>query len=127
MDEEKVLARRRGGEAAEHPPPEDVTGLLQAWSNGDDEALAALTPLVYRALHRRAHAYMAHEAGGHVLQTTALVNEIFIRMVDLRRVSWRDRAHFFAVSSRLIRRVLIDDARARGAIKRGAHAPHVVL
>lgn len=119
MDDENASEGREGRQ--------DVTGLLRAWSNGDPDALAALTPLVYRELHRRAHAHMAREAGGHVLQTTALVNEIYVRMVDLRSVSWRDRAHFFAVSSRLIRRVLIDDARARGAIKRGANAPHLVL
>lgn len=119
MDEKNTFGGREG--------PQDVTGLLRAWSNGDEDALATLTPLVYRELHRRAHAHMGHEAGGHVLQTTALVNEIYIRMVDLRSVSWRDRAHFFAVSSRLIRHVLIDAARARGAVKRGANAPHLVL
>jgi ECF sigma factor len=83
--------------------PEDVTGLLRAWSDGDADALAALTPLVYRELHRRAHWHMAREADGHVLQTTALVNEIYPHG-RLRNVSWRDRAHFFALSSRLIRR-----------------------
>lgn len=112
---------------ADEAAPQDVTGLLRAWSDGDSNALAALTPLVYRELHRRAHWHMAREADGHVLQTTAVVNEIYVRMIDMRSVSWRDRAHFFAVSSRLIRRVLIDAARARGAAKRGANAPHLAL
>jgi RNA polymerase sigma-70 factor (ECF subfamily) len=105
----------------------DVTQLLRAWSQGDGAALERLTPLVYRELYRRAHWHMARERDGHTLQTTALVNEIYVRIVDLRRVSWRDRAHFFAISSRLIRRVLIDAARAKGARKRGAAAPHVML
>jgi RNA polymerase sigma factor (TIGR02999 family) len=98
---------------------QDVTRLLRAWSEGDPHALEELTPLVYRELHRRAHWHMARERSGHLLQTTALVNEIYVRMVDIRGVSWRDRAHFFAISSKLIRRVLIDAARAKGAQKRG--------
>lgn len=106
---------------------DEVTGLLRAWAAGDPQALERLTPLVYRELHRRAHWHMAREQGGATLQTTALVNEIYVRMVDLRGVSWRDRAHFFALASRLIRRVLIDAARARSADKRGAGAPHVAL
>jgi RNA polymerase sigma factor (TIGR02999 family) len=103
----------------------DVTQLLRAWSEGDQQALEKLTPLVYQELHRRAHRQMAQERSGHTLQTTALVNEIYVQLVDLRGVSWRDRAHFFALSSRLIRRVLIDAARARGSLKRGAGSPHV--
>lgn len=105
----------------------DVTQLLRAWSEGDQDALEKLTPLVYRELYRRAHWYMAREHAGHTLQTTALVNEIYVRMVDLRGVSWRDRAHFFAISSRLIRRVLIDAARAKRSLKRGGDSPHVVF
>jgi RNA polymerase sigma factor (TIGR02999 family) len=105
----------------------DVTKLLRAWSEGDSGALEQLTPLVYEELHRRAKWHMARERVGHTLQATALVNEIYVRMIDLRGVSWRDRAHFFAIASRLIRRVLIDAARARGAIKRGAESPHVIL
>jgi RNA polymerase sigma factor (TIGR02999 family) len=111
---------RSGGEP-------DVTLLLRAWGDGDEQALEKLTPLVYQELHRRAHWHMAREQDGHTLQTTALVNEIYVKMVDLRSVSWRDRAHFFAISSRLIRRVLIDAARAKGRLKRGGTAPHVVL
>lgn len=109
------------------PPASEVTRLLRAWSGGDSHALEQLTPLVYRELYRRAHWHMARERAGNTLQATALVNELYVRMVDLRSVSWRDRAHFFAISSRLIRRVLIDAARSKGALKRGANSPHVVL
>jgi RNA polymerase sigma factor (TIGR02999 family) len=103
----------------------DVTQLLRAWSEGDQHALEKLTPLVYQELHRRAHRQMAQERSGQTLQTTALVNEIYVQLIDLRGVSWRDRAHFFALSSRLIRHVLIDVARARASLKRGAGSPHV--
>ena len=113
----------------DNPPPHahDVTQLLRAWSDGDQQALEELTPLVYQELYRRAHWHMAREHPGHTLQTTALVNEIYMRLVDLHGVSWRDRAHFFAMSSRLIRRVLIDAARARASLKRGGGSPHVML
>src|SRR6516164_9583628 len=106
---------------------EDITQLLRAWTEGDQQALEKLTPLVYQELHRRAHRQMARERAGQTLQTTALVNEIYVHLVDMRGVSWRDRAHFFALSSRLIRRVLIDAARARASLKRGAGSPHVTL
>ena len=109
------------------PSSQDVTQLLRAWSQGDQHALEKLTPLVYHELHRRAHWHMAREHAGHTLQTTALVNEIYVRMVDLRGVSWTDRAHFFAISSKLIRRVLIDAARAKGSLKRGGDFPRVSL
>ena len=102
---------------------QDVTQLLRAWSEGDSEALAALTPLVYEELHRRAHWHMARERPGQTLQTTALVNEAYVRLMDIRDVSWRDRAHFFALASRMIRRVLVDAARARISAKRGGGAP----
>src|SRR5436190_21989689 len=108
-------------------PPHQVTLLLRAWSEGDSAALEQLTPLVYEELHRRARWHMACERVGHTLQATALVNEIYVRMIDLRGVSWRDRAHFFAMSSRLIRQVLIDAARSRNALKRGGHSPHVAI
>jgi RNA polymerase sigma factor (TIGR02999 family) len=124
MGDEGTDTRNPGPEPA---PASEVTQLLRAWSQGDSRALEQLTPLVYRELYRRAHWHMSRERPGHTLQTTALVNEVYVRMVDLRGVSWRDRAHFFAMSSRLIRRVLIDAARSRGALKRGADAPHVVL
>jgi RNA polymerase sigma factor (TIGR02999 family) len=98
----------------------DVTRLLRAWSSGDSDALNALTPLVYDELHRRAHLLMRREHPDHTLQTTALVNEAYLRLVDLRQVSWRDRAHFFALASRVIRHVLVDAARSRRSLKRGA-------
>lgn len=107
--------------------PQDVTQLLRAWSAGDSQALDKLTPLVYEELHRRAHWHMARERPGQTLQTTALVNETYVRLVDLRDVSWRDRAHFFALASRLIRRVLIDAARARRSLKRGGGAPETAF
>ena len=116
------------GQTGDSPPPgQDVTRLLRAWSEGDTQALEQLTPLVYEELYRRAHWHMARENAGHMLQATALVNEIYVRMVDLRGVSWRDRAHFFAMSSRLIRQVLVDAARSKHAQKRGGHSPHVTI
>src|SRR5438094_2658021 len=114
-----------GNDGRDEAQARDVTQLLRAWSEGDQQALEKLTPLVYQELHRRAHWQMARERSGQTLQTTALVNEIYVQLIDLRGVSWRDRAHFFALSSRLIRRVLIDAARARGSLKRGAGAPRV--
>ena len=105
----------------------EVTQLLRAWSEGDHEALDKLIPLVYEELHRAAHRYMAQERPGHTLQTTALVNEVYLRLVDIREVTWQDRAHFFAVCARLMRRVLTDFARSRGYLKRGGDSPHVAL
>ena len=109
------------------PSSHDVTLLLKAWSTGDEEALAKLTPLVYRQLREIARRYMAGERDGHVLQTTALVHEAYVRLVDCGRVNWQDRAHFFAVSAQLMRRILIDFARSRGYLKRGGAAPHISL
>ena len=109
------------------PSSHDVTLLLKAWSTGDEEALAKLTPLVYRQLREIARWYMAGERDGHVLQTTALVHEAYVRLVDCGRVNWRDRAHFFAVSAQLMRRILIDFARSRDYLKRGGAAPHISL
>jgi RNA polymerase sigma factor (TIGR02999 family) len=104
----------------------EVTNLLLAWGAGDERALERLTPLVYRELHRLASAYLARERPGHTLQTTALVNEAYVRLVDLQGVGWRDRAHFFAVAARLMRRILVDFARARTYQKR-AGGERVVL
>jgi len=109
------------------PSSHDVTLLLKAWSTGDEEALAKLTPLVYRQLREIARRYMAGERDGHVLQTTALVHEAYVRLVDCGRVNWQDRAHFFAVSAQLMRRILIDFARSRDYLKRGGAAPHISL
>jgi RNA polymerase sigma factor (TIGR02999 family) len=99
--------------------PEEVTQLLLAWSDGDRSALEKLIPLVYDELRRLARRYMIRERAGHTLQTTALVNEAYLRMVDLKQVRWQNRAHFFAVSAQLMRHILVDFARSRGYKKRG--------
>ena len=109
------------------PSGHEVTRLLKAWSGGDEGALEKLTPLVYRQLHGIAQRYMAGERSGHTLQTTALVNEAYLRLVDCEKVNWQDRAHFFAVSARLMRRILIDFARSRGYLKRGGAVAHISL
>jgi RNA polymerase sigma-70 factor, ECF subfamily len=106
-------------------PPQDVTRLLLAWGEGDEAALAELMPLVHAELKRLARRCLRGERPGHPLQTTALVNEAFLRLVDARRVRWQNRAHFFAVSARLIRQILVDFARERGCQKRGGDARHV--
>jgi len=109
------------------PSSHEVTQLLRAWSEGDQEALEKLTPLVYEELRRAGHRCMTQERPGHTLQTTALVNEVYLRLVDIREVTWQDRAHFFAVCARLMRRVLTDFARSRGYLKRGGDSPRVAL
>ena len=106
---------------------EQVTQLLLAWGQGDESALERLVPLVYGELHRLAHRYLGGERPGHMLQTTALVNEAYLRLVDSRRVQWQNRAHFFAVSAQLMRRVLVDFARQRNFQKRGGDAVQVSL
>jgi len=108
-------------------PIDDVTDLLVAWGQGDESALQKLTPLVYRELHNLAHHNMMRERPGHTLQTTALVNEAYLRLVDSQHVQWRDRAHFFAMSARLMRRILVDFARSRRYQKRGGGARPVSL
>jgi len=107
--------------------PKEITRLLVAWGNGDESALADLTALVYEELHRLAHHYMSGERAGHTLQTTALVNEAYVRLIDWKSVRWQNRAHFFAVSAQLMRRILVDFARARGYQKRGGAARPVTL
>ena len=104
-----------------------VTQLLADWSRGDQTALDRLVPLVTAELHRLAHRYMQHEPDEHTLQTTALVNEAYLRLVDASRVAWQDRAHFFAVSANLMRRILVDFARARHSRKRGGGLVRVTL
>jgi len=106
-------------------PPHEVTQLLLAWSNGDQEALARLTPLVDRELHRLAHYYMRRENAGHTLQTTALVNEAFLKLINQKHVHWKNRAHFFALSAQLMRRILVDHARSRQYAKRGGGAQRI--
>jgi RNA polymerase sigma-70 factor (ECF subfamily) len=100
-------------------PPTEITDLLLAWGHGDHGALDRLTPLIYAELHRLARCHMRGERPGETLQTTALAHEAYLRLIDARRVQWHDRTHFFAVASRMMRRVLVDAARARRAAKRG--------
>jgi RNA polymerase sigma factor (TIGR02999 family) len=109
------------------PAGHDVTGLLRAWGQGDEQALERLTPLVYRELHRIASRCMARERPDHTLQATALVNEAYLRLVDAKGVSWQDRAHFFAISARTMRRILVDLARSRRYQKRGGGAEPLSL
>ena len=97
----------------------DVTGLLRQWQDGDKAALDKLAPLVYDQLHRLAHRYISRERPGHTLQTTALVNEAYLRLVDQKDVDWEGRAHFFAVSAQVMRHILVDYARQHAAAKRG--------
>lgn len=105
----------------------EITGLLRAWGLGDEGALQQLMPLVYDELHRLAHRYMAREQPGQTLQTTALVNEVYLRLVDVNNVDWKDRAHFYGLCARLMRRILIDFARSRNYQKRGGQIPHIEL
>ena len=109
------------------PSSVEVTQLLLAWSQGETTALDKLVPLVHAELSRLAHHYMAGERTGHTLQTTALVNEAFLRLVDSSQVRWQNRAHFMAVSAQLMRRILVDFARSRNYLKRGAGAQQVPL
>jgi RNA polymerase sigma factor (TIGR02999 family) len=104
-----------------------VTKLLLAWGSGDRSALDALVPIVHQELRRLARLQMRRERGDHTLQTTALVNEAFLRLVDMRRVQWQDRAHFFALSARLMRRILVDHARSRSYQKRGGGVAMIAL
>ncbi len=105
----------------------DITGLLHAWAKGDARALDSLMPLVYDDLHRAAHSYMAREAPDNTLQTTALVNEVYLRLLGADAVDWQNRAHFLAVCATVMRRILIDFARSRRSLKRGGTATHVPL
>jgi RNA polymerase sigma-70 factor (ECF subfamily) len=105
--------------------PQEVTQLLQAWCHGDQAALGQLAPLVYDELHRLAHRYMLRERAGHTLQTSALVNEAYLRLIDANQVEWQNRAHFFAISANLMRRILVDFARSRGYQKRGGNVQKV--
>jgi RNA polymerase sigma-70 factor, ECF subfamily len=114
---------REGGPPA--PSPGLVTGLLRAWSEGDDRALQELIPFVHAELRRLARRHMGAERRDHTLQPTALVNEVFVRLTDNQRVRWQDRAHFYALSARLMRRVLVDHGRARKMLKRGGGAAKV--
>jgi RNA polymerase sigma-70 factor (ECF subfamily) len=107
------------------PASHEVTQLLIAWSNGNQAALDKLMPLVDRELHRLAHHYMRRENAGHTLQTTALVNEAYLKLIDQKHVHWKSRAHFFALSAQLMRRILVDHARNRRYAKRGGGANRI--
>jgi RNA polymerase sigma-70 factor (ECF subfamily) len=114
------MERRAQPEPAAH----DVSALLRAWNDGDQSALERLTPIVYDELRHLARRYMRRERPGHSLQTTALVNEAYMRLVDYKRMRWQDRAHFFAVSAQVMRRILVEHAR-RHNLKRGGGVQHV--
>jgi RNA polymerase sigma-70 factor (ECF subfamily) len=105
----------------------EITELLQAWRQGDEKALEKLTPQIYQELHRAAKHCMKGERDGHTLQTTALINELYLRLADLKRIDWQNRAHFFALCARQMRRILTDQARARQSHKRGGGAQPVSL
>jgi RNA polymerase sigma-70 factor (ECF subfamily) len=109
------------------PSSQEITQLLLAWSDGDQAALEKLTPLVYAELHRLAKGYMLGERPGHTLQTTALINEAYLRLIDWKNVRWQSRAHFFGVAAQVMRRILVDFARARRYTKRGGGAQQVSL
>jgi RNA polymerase sigma factor (TIGR02999 family) len=109
------------------PESVEVTGLLKAWSAGDQAALDRLVPLVYAELHRMARRQMRNEWAGNTLQTTALVNQAYLRLVDVKNAVWTDRVHFFAVSAQIMRRILVDVARSRASAKRGGPAPRLNL
>jgi len=109
------------------PSTLEITQLLVAWNNGDQAALERLTPLVHGELHRLAKRYMAGERKGHILQTTALVNEAYLRLIDWRTVEWQNRAHFFGLAAQIMRRILVDFARAHQSEKRGGDEIRVSL
>lgn len=109
------------------PSQQDVTRLLVSWSNGDQKALEELTPLVYAELRRLAQRFLRRERSDHTLQSTALVHEAFLRLIDQRSVQWQNRAHFFGVAAQLIRRILVDYARGRQTAKRGSDAVKLSL
>jgi RNA polymerase sigma factor (TIGR02999 family) len=105
----------------------EITNLLIAWSEGDREALDQLAPLVQAELHRLARGYLAKERPGHILQTTALINDVYLRLINWQNVSWQNRAHFFGVAAEMMRRILVDYAVRQKSRKRGGGAPHIVL
>ena len=109
------------------PSDSDITALLVEWNNGDKSAMEKLLPLVERELHRLAHSYMRRENAQHTLQTTALINETYLRLVDQRKVQWQNRAHFFGIAAQIMRRILLNYARDQNRLKRGGKAIHVSL
>ena len=121
------LQNRNGQAMARASTTRHVTKLLRAWGHGQDAALKDLLSLVYPELHRIARRHMFGERAGHTLQTTALVNEAYLRLVKSEQVDWQNRAHFFAIAAQLMRRILVDSARARDGLKRGGGIPKVTL
>lgn len=119
--------RKRGDKPLMKPAPNEITKLLQDWSGGDQTALDKLMPLVYDELHLLAHQYMRREKPGHLLQTSALINEAYLRLVDQPEIHWQNRAHFFGIAARVMRRILVDEARKRNSAKRGGGAIQVSL
>ena len=115
-----MLSVNPTGEKRQMSASEEVTQLLQNWSDGDEQALELLTPILYKELHRMAHRHMRHERPGHTLQTTALINEAYLRLIGWKNVRWQNRAQFFGVSAQLMRKILVDFARSRNYAKRGA-------
>jgi RNA polymerase sigma factor (TIGR02999 family) len=109
------------------PTAHEVTELLRDWSEGDESALDRLMPLVYGELHRLAHQHMRREKAGHILQTSALINEAYLRLVDRPRIHWQNRAQFFGIAARVMRRILVDEARKRKSDKRGGDLIHITL
>ena len=122
-----LFMRKRGDKPLMKPAPNEITQLLEDWSGGDQTALDKLMPLVYDELHRLAHQYMRREKAGHLLQTSALINEAYLRLVDQPQIRWESRAHFFGIAARLMRRILVDEARKRNSAKRGGRAIEVSL
>lgn len=122
-----AVSLRQVGVTRMAPSPQRVTQLLVAWGGGDRAALDELMPLVYEELRRMAHHYMSRERPSHTLQSSALVHEAFVRLVDQREVRWQNRAHFFGIASQMMRRILVDYARQRRFIKRGGDARQVLL
>jgi RNA polymerase sigma factor (TIGR02999 family) len=109
------------------PAAHEITRLLRAWSDGDQTALERLAPLVYAELHRLAKGYMRGERAGHLLQSTALINEVWLRLIDWKEARWQNRAHFFGVAAQMMRRILVDFARERGAVRHGGAVEQVAL
>lgn len=120
--------RKRSAKALIEPgPSREITKLLKDWSGGDSTALDRLIPLVYEELHRLAHQHMRRERVGHLLQTSALINEAYLRLADQSRISFENRSHFFGIAARLMRQILVDEARKRDSAKRGGGAIQVSL
>lgn len=114
-------------QSAERLPNEAITEMLRAWSDGERQGVDALVPLVYDELKRQARRYLRRERGGHTLQTTALVNEAYLRLIDQRNVKWQNRAHFFGIAAQMMRRILVDYAKNRKSLKRGGAAENLPL